>query len=318
MKSKSLILLVVSLGFGLVAAIGISKVMGGSGGTDEPVAKTRPVLVAAKQFDHGTLLTEENLKVEEWPIHVIPENAATDLADVENMAIITRLSKGLPILKTDIVNKNEIRKLAIPPGFKVVAIKVAADDTFNGLLAPGDKVDVIGVVRVRDETNSRRNTTISETFLKNLTVFSVNENMRAGGARELTGAKNNSIVSVLVSEGQSERIVLIQKVAQLKLVLRGDDEGNTAEEDAIAERNFENVFGLGRVISDTTDELVVNAKDEHTMRIYHGGEGKTVKFEGDRPVDGESESTREVTAGALNDDDSGEFDHSNENESGFE
>ena len=162
MKSKSMILMAVSLGFGLVAAIGISKVMGGSNAANAPTPKTGPVLVAANQFDHGTLLSKENLKVEQWPLQIIPENALTDLEAVENMAITTRLSKGLPILKSDIVNKNEIRNLAIPPGSKVVAIKVAADDTFNGLLAPGDKVDVIGVVRLRDETNSRRNTTISK------------------------------------------------------------------------------------------------------------------------------------------------------------
>ncbi len=322
MKSKSMILMVVSLGFGLVAAIGISKVMGGSSSTKAPAPKTGPVLVAANQFDHGTLLTEENLKVEEWPLQIIPENAVTDLEEVKNMAITTRLSKGLAILKTDIVNKNEIRNLAIPPGFKVVAIKVAADDTFNGLLAPGDKVDVIGVVRLRDETNSGKNTTISETFLKNITVFSVNENMRAGGARELTGAKNNSIVSVLVNERQSEKIVLIQKVAQLKLVLRGDGLEDSAADEAIAESKFESIFGVGGVVSEGSEELVVDAKREHTMRIYHGSEVQTYKFQGDLPVDSTGESDEEsagaVKPGTLNFDDSVEFDRSNENESGFE
>jgi len=331
MKSKSMILMVVSLGFGLVAAIGISKVMGGSSGAEAPAPKTGPVLVAANQFDHGTLLTEENLKVEEWPLQIIPENAVTDLAEVKNMAITTRLSKGLAILKTDVVNKNELRTLAIPPGSKVVAIKVAADDTFNGLLAPGDKVDVIGVVRLRDEANSRRNTTISKTFLKNITVFSVNENMRAGGARELTGAKNNSIVSVLVNEKQSEKIVLIQKVAQLKLVLRGDDLEESVEDAELADESFENVFGLGNVIPEGEEdhgvkELVVDAEPQHTMRIYHGNDRQTFKFEGNSPVDStvaspvdsKSESRGEVTSGALNLDDPVEFNRSNENESGFE
>ncbi len=84
MKSKSMILMVVSLGFGLVAAIGISKVMGGSSGPDKPAVKTGPVLVATSQFDHGTLLTEENIKVEDWPLQIIPENAMTDIEDVKD------------------------------------------------------------------------------------------------------------------------------------------------------------------------------------------------------------------------------------------
>ncbi len=322
MKSKSMILMAVSLGFGLVAAIGISKVMGGSNVAKAPTPKTGPVLVAANQFDHGTPLTAENLKVEQWPLQIIPENAVTDLEEVKNMAITTRLSKGLAILKTDIVNKNEIRNLAIPPGFKVVAIKVAADDTFNGLLAPGDKVDVIGVVRVRDETNSGKNTTVSETFLKNITVFSVNENMRAGGARELTGAKNNSIVSVLVNERQSEKIVLIQKVAQLKLVLRGDGLEESATDEAVADSKFESIFGVGRVIPEGSEQLVADANREHTMRIYHGSDRQTFKFKGDLPVDSKADSTTqnrgEANPERLNFDDSAEFNRSNENESGFE
>ena len=318
MKSKSMILMVVSLGFGLVAAIGISKVMGGSSGPDKPAVKTGPVLVAASQFDHGTLLTEENIKVEDWPLQIIPENAVTDIEDVKNMAITTRLSKGLAILKTDIVNKNEIRNLAIPSGFKVVAIKVAADDTINGLLAPGDIVDVIGVVSVPDKQNPRNRQTIAETFLKRLTVFSVNENMRAGGARELTAAKNNSIVSILVNERQSEQIFKLTQVATIKLVLRGDDAEGVHDEDAIEETENKLEEVLGGVLPTVPDAVVADAGDEHTMRIYHGGQGKTFKFNGDQPVDSKQQSVPVVPSEVSNLNDSVEFDRSNENESGFE
>ena len=165
MKSKSMILMVVSLGFGLVAAVGISKVMG-SGNGGKPSIEMGPVLVSTKPLEHGELLNEENVKIENWPLQIIPEEAVTNIEEIQNMAVTTRLSKGLAILKSDIVNKQDIRRVSIPPGFKVIAIKVSADDTINGLLAPGDKVDLIGVVQVRDKDNPAQPRTISKTFLR--------------------------------------------------------------------------------------------------------------------------------------------------------
>ncbi len=314
MKSKSMILLVVSLGFGLVAAVGISKVMGRSGGGGKPRLEMGPVLVASVSMDHGTELTEENIKVENWPLQIIPEDAVTSMDEIKNMAITTRLSKGLAILRSDIVPKSEIRRISIPPGFKVVAIKVSADDTINGLLAPGDKVDVIGVVQVRDEDDPRRMRTISKTFLKNITVFSVNDNMRAGGQREISGAKNNSIVGVLVNERQSEMIVLIQKVAQLKLVLRGDDFGPEEEGDITSEEEFRGVFGLGSQSEGETKTMKLDLAESHTMRIYSGGSYQTFKFRGNEPVD----PPQDVNTSVSNSDDQDDFNHNPEIESGLE
>ena len=314
MKSKSLVLLMVSLGFGVIAAVGISKVMG-SGGAVRPAIKMGPVLVATVPLDHGTLLTEDNLKVENWPVQIIPDDAVADLEMVKNMAITTRLSKGLAILNADMVNKSEIRNLAIPGHLKVVGIKVTADDTLNGLLAPGDKVDVIGVVRVEDDTDGRKDRTVSETFLKGITVFSVNENMRAGGARELSGAKNSSIVSLLVDERQSEMIVLIQQVATLKLVLRGQDFDEASGEVAGTQEDFMNLFGLDPSVTGDTSPLKIKPSDEkHTMRIYNGQSAQTFEFKGDRPIEG----TQSINTSAAINDDHDDYDRFNEIESGLE
>ncbi|MCH2179124.1 MAG: Flp pilus assembly protein CpaB [Mariniblastus sp.] len=314
MKSKSLVLLMVSLGFGVIAAVGISKVMG-SGSAVRPAIKMGPVLVATTPLDHGTLLNGDNLKVENWPVQIIPDDAATDLEMVKNMAITTRLSKGLAILKADMVNKSEIRNLAIPGHLKVVGIKVSADDTLNGLLAPGDKVDVIGVVRVEDDIDGRKDRTVSETFLKGITVFSVNENMRAGGARELSKAKNSSIVSLLVDERQSEMIVLIQQVATLKLVLRGQDFDDDSKEVAGTQEYFMSLFGLDGSVTGNTPRFKINPNDEkHTMRIYNGQSAQTFEFKGNEPI----ADTQTIDTNSVIGDDPDDYDRFNEIESGLE
>ena len=65
MKSKSIFLMAVSLGFGLVAAIGITQVMGRN--KAEPVAEVekQTVLVAVEDLDINTELTPEMFSEEQ-------------------------------------------------------------------------------------------------------------------------------------------------------------------------------------------------------------------------------------------------------------
>ena len=277
MKSKSLILMIVSLGFGLVAAVGISQVMGRGSGNTQPQISMGPVLVSVKQLDINELLDETNVKIENWPLEIIPENAATSLEHIDNKVVRTRMSKGLPILLSDVINKNEVKDLAIPVGYKVVALPVAADDTIAGLLTPGDKVDVIGIFRVRRNNEFR---TTSKTFLKAITVFSVGNQIRRDTDRESNGS---SIVGVLLNEKQAEQIVLVQKEAQLKLVLRGpdaDDEEPT-QGDILG---LAGIFGNPEETDPEADAAAVKRSamiaDGWTTRIWMGNSVETYKYNG--------------------------------------
>ncbi|MFT5300295.1 MAG: Flp pilus assembly protein CpaB [Mariniblastus sp.] len=219
MKSKSFMLMILSMGFGLIAAIGISQVMGRSSSEGAPVTEMGTVLVAADDWDIKTHLTEEHVKLENWPLSIIPEDAVTTIEEIADMGSLTRLSKGMPIVKSTIVPVKLLGRLDIPEGLKVVAIKVSGDDLIGGLLSAGDKVDVIGLFkkRVNGETQ-----TSTRTFLKALRVFSVNNEMAARENRTEGGSSSSAVVGVLVTEKQSEDIVYVQKTGEIKLVLRGD------------------------------------------------------------------------------------------------
>ena len=76
MRPKSLILLVLALGCGLVAAIGINQVL-----ANRPVAQvtdsgeTVPIFVALTDIGLGDPLTPQVLKLEEWPKMKVPPGA---------------------------------------------------------------------------------------------------------------------------------------------------------------------------------------------------------------------------------------------------
>ena len=220
MKSKSFVLMILSLGFGLVAAIGISQVMRANNANAQPLQEMGPVLVAGDFLDMKTDLTEENVRIENWPAAIIPEDAATSLEDIKDMSLQVRMSKGMPIVKSTLIHKNSKSVIQIPEGYKVVAIKVSGDDMIGGLLNPGDKVDVIGLFKKKGRDGQQQ--TISRTFLKALRVFSVNNKLSANIDRQETTTSGSAIVGVLVTEKQSEEIVYVQKTGDIKLVLRGE------------------------------------------------------------------------------------------------
>lgn len=313
MKSKSLILMVVSLGFGLIAAIGISQVMGNNKQT-EPTVERAQVLVAAKSLKHGDDLTEDNVKIEHWPVEVIPEDAARSFDQIKHMKIATRLSKSLPILMSDTISPKDYSDVTIPKGYKLVAIKVSAEDSFHGLLQPGDRVDVIGIVSVREQVNGRRarNKTVSETFLKNIEVYTIDGRLNSG-VRE-GGNSKNSIVGILVTEKQSEMVALVQKVAKLKLVMRGNEEANDEDWQEFADYSqfYEAVFGkTGEGDGEEGEDEVAEPTAMHVMRIWEGPNIQEVVFRGNQKLTPDRELEESL-------EDSSDYDHQDEGDSDFE
>ena len=145
------------------------------------------------------------------------------------MVTTTRLSPGIPIVRGAIQHKNLRTGPAIPPNMKVVAVRVAADDTIGNLLRPGHKVDVIGVFKARDRVTGQRATN-SRTFLKALEVYSIGNKTAHDSSEKANGNSNaSSIVGLLVTQKQSEALVFVRDTGSIKLVLRGDDDENDGE-----------------------------------------------------------------------------------------
>ena len=83
MRAKSVALLVLALGCGLVASLGITQVLAKRGGDPTVTAEMQGVVVAVKDIPLGSLLTPQTAKLEEWPKDRVPAGALTRLEDVD-------------------------------------------------------------------------------------------------------------------------------------------------------------------------------------------------------------------------------------------
>ncbi|HZN33069.1 MAG TPA: Flp pilus assembly protein CpaB [Pirellulaceae bacterium] len=222
MRMKSLILIFIALGCGLVAAVGISQVM--SGGGSASTLETDQILVTLTDIDIGTKFDAQNVKLEDWPKNKIPDGAVRRFDDVKDKYAASRFYKGEPLHASRVSDMLNNPAVKVPPGFRAMPVKVE-EDTVLKAIGPGDRVDVIVFLR-------RNPPEIMETgafpILRNVRVFAVNTNTeRAADAKGET--TNFRTVSLLVKEAHAGELVVAAKMGNIFLTLRRPDEVDSAE-----------------------------------------------------------------------------------------
>ena len=214
MKGKSIVLILIALGCGLVASIGISQVLGRSGPSAPKVASEK-VLVALADIDINQPLTAENVKLEDWPKDRIPQGAVRDLEETTDLLPKTRLYAGEVILTTKLSDNTGGNSEDIPAGYRVMAVKVDDQKSVAGLILPGDQVDVMVFMRQNNEIPI----TTTQTVLRDVRVFAVDQKVD----REID-QDGKSItartVSVIVKPEQGETLMLAANLGTLSLSLR--------------------------------------------------------------------------------------------------
>jgi pilus assembly protein CpaB len=229
MRPKSLLLLVLALGCGLVASIGISQVMDRKGKT--VALETVPIYVALHNINLGDPIDAKMLSLEEWPKDKAPRGAISDLKDLEGRRPRTAIIEGEPILEGKLLAQGEVADpiRQIPKGYRLKTIAVDAEKSAAGLLGPGDRVDVS--LFVRKDERSGIDSSRTKVILQNIRVFAVDQTVQRApdGSEERTIAKT---VSLLLKPDQASKLSLAENLGEVSLIPRNpdDEESEVASE----------------------------------------------------------------------------------------
>lgn len=252
MRAKSLVLFVIAVGCGLAASIGVSQYMENASGQVAQV-ETAKILVAMTDINIGEKLDAQTVKLEEWPKDRVPEGAVYELTEIEGKFPRTRMYAGEPILTAKLMgSSNSSAAQTIPKGFRVVAIKASVENAGGGLIQPGDRVDVLVLLRKSAEVPE----TGTRTILKDVNVFSVD------GATERSVDENGqaralSTVSLLLKPRQAESAMLASELGRLFLTLRRpDDDVDDTNEDGETVKSL-----LGQEGESANDKLLGQNSD---------------------------------------------------------
>jgi pilus assembly protein CpaB len=220
MRPKTLILLVLALGCGLVESIGISQVMQRNQDTG-PSSETSPVWVAKADIKDNEPLTMQNLKLEQWPKEKIPPGSLSKMEEIEGKRSRVKIYQGEAILDKKLLGKDEVDvSFNVPIGMRLYTVLGDPMASQGGLLHPGARVDVLVFV----SKNTGPLETGTKTILQDIRVFAVNDQVKAAdekGGNESITAKT---VTLLLTPSQAEKIALASEVGKIRLVMRSPDD----------------------------------------------------------------------------------------------
>jgi pilus assembly protein CpaB len=146
MKQKNVILMVVAVGCGLVAALLTSQMSART-----PTQDLVQVIVAAKDLPVGTQITKEVIK-EMTTMKGLPKDSLPPAyVQLEEELLEKRLARG--VRKGETFNPADLSKggvVTLPPGMSMVSMSVGAANAVAGFVGPGARVDILSTLRLQN------------------------------------------------------------------------------------------------------------------------------------------------------------------------
>lgn len=177
------------------------------------------VLVAAADLPVGGTLTEARLAVRDIPQAYVEgrQVKASDLKKVLGTRVTAGLQANETLLWTDLAKFSDQRRILsglVQQGSRAVALDSRSSD-FQGLLRPGDRVDVLLTASDKGGT---------ATLLQNLLVLSVGSNIARVDDDAPKGSSRGGSVTVSATLEQAQVLAEAQQHGRLTLVLRNADD----------------------------------------------------------------------------------------------
>jgi pilus assembly protein CpaB len=237
MRPKSLILLVLALGCGLVASIGISQVLD-SQNKQQAAIETVPIYVALHNINLGDPVDDGMVSLQEWPKDKVPVGAVTKWEDIEGRRPKTIIFQGEPLNDGKFLAKGETHDpiAGIPPGMRLKTVSVDARKSAAGLLSPGDRVDIQLFVQRNEQNGVPR--PFTKIILQNIRVYAVDQAVQrtSEGTEERSVAKT---VSLVMTPQQASRVTTAENMGELSLIPRNPDDDLIVDD---AEQSLDDIF----------------------------------------------------------------------------
>ena len=190
-----------------------------SGGTPHSV------MTITRDIPPGTVITEEMVGVRALPEAYLESRhiEGSEAQSVLGLRTTTALRSGQSLLWTDLDTGGEqgidLSGL-VGSGMRAVTIEVRPQSAFDGLLRPGDRVDV---VHHGERAGSAERVSVS--LLQSMLVLAVSGSIgRAGDEEQTTRSCGQTHVTLAATMEQSQAILHAQGSGELSLVLRHPDD----------------------------------------------------------------------------------------------
>jgi pilus assembly protein CpaB len=214
-NTRLLIVLIVALGAAGIASFAAWHAVRTMPAREVSVPTVKTV-VAARSLPLGTLVGPSDLKLVTWPAASVVPGAFTATDAVVNRGLVAAVAENEPVTAAKLAPAGAGAGLSptIPNGMRAISIRVNEVVGVAGFVQPGAHVDVVAVVR--GDTSS----TVSRLVLTNLTVLAAGTRADQVRANPNAPQTPTTVVTLLVSPSDAERLALASAEGSVTLVLR--------------------------------------------------------------------------------------------------
>ena len=214
---RTAIVLGIAVVMAAIASMGVYRVVSVASKRAAPVTTVNTV-VATHKLALGTRLTSDHVRIAEWPAAAPVPKSFTKIEDVVNRGLIATVDENEPLTESKLAPLEAGAGLppSIPPGMRAISVKVNEVVGVAGFVVPGTRVDVMVTLtdRGRDQDNS-----LTRIVVSNVQVLTAGTRYDQEKAKEGTPMPS-TVVTLLVTPDDGERIALAASEGQLMLALR--------------------------------------------------------------------------------------------------
>lgn len=223
-RDRALIVVAVAVLLASLASWGVYRAIQQIPVREVPIT-TRQQVVAKDPIQIGAMLTSQQLVLVPWPEANPIQGGFTRIEDVVGRGLVAGVVANEPIIESKLAAREAGAGLPplIPPGMRAMSIKVNDVVGVAGFAVPKSRVDVVVIMRSGQEGMSRL-------VVSNIQVLA--SGTRIDQEKSASGeAMPTSVVTLLVTPQDAERIALAQNDGQIMLALRNPldtDQAQTA------------------------------------------------------------------------------------------
>jgi pilus assembly protein CpaB len=209
--------LAVALVAATIASFVVYRALSAGAGSDQP--RTVDTIVAAQPIPAGTMLTRAHLKTVQWPADARLDGSISDERLVLDRGAIVSIAANEPITDSKLAAAGAGAGLppTIPPGMRAISVRVNEVIGVAGFVVPGTRVDVLVTL---SRTMGAGNDSVARVVVSNAQVLTAGTRFDQEKARQDNLPIPTSVVTLLVSPEDAERIALASAEGRITLTLR--------------------------------------------------------------------------------------------------
>ena len=214
---RTVVVVLVAVLLAAVASFGMYRVVAARPASEGSAVKTVDVVVADHQLPLGTRLTRDHVKLAKWPADTPVPGAFATVDEVVDRGLIATIEENEPLTAAKLAPLEAGAGLppSIPQGMRAISVKVNEVVGVAGFVVPGTRVDVMVTLTNRQAQQD----SVTRVVVSNVQVLT------AGTRYDQENAKDgkpipSTVVTLLVSPEDGERIALAASEGQIMLTLR--------------------------------------------------------------------------------------------------